>query len=422
MEQELIPHLFRTEFRKITSVLGSVFGLEHIQIAEDIASDTFLAAFESWSYQGLPENPTAWLYQVARNKARNYLKHRAIFRQKVSFQVKSVPVEFPETDIDLSEKNIKDSELRMIFAVCHSCIPREAQIGLSLRILCGLGIEEIAHAFLTSKEVINKRLYRAREKLRSERVNLSFPDGPELNNRLEAVLTTLYLLFSEGYYSETRDTQLQEDLCLEAMRLTQLLLGNGQTNQSKVNALYSLMCFHASRFEARMGKPGEWILYQDQDDRLWNQELIAEGIYYLHQASVGTELSKYHLEAGIAYWHTIKQDSREKWESILHLHDLLLKLDYSPVAALNRIYALLRARGKEEALAEAMKLNIPDNHFYFILLGELYRDQDKPKAIECLGKAFRLAQNQPDKLTIQEKIRQLSQATDPPDSRPAIYT
>ncbi|HEY2726031.1 MAG TPA: sigma-70 family RNA polymerase sigma factor, partial [Parafilimonas sp.] len=300
MEQlELIPHLFRTEFSKITSVLCKLFGIEHIEIAEDIASETFLAAVETWSYKGLPQNPVAWLYAVAKNKAKNYLHHNAIFQKKIAPEIKHSSSSLCENEIDLSEKNITDSQLQMLFALCHPSIPAEAQIGLSLRILCGFGIDEIANAFLSNKETINKRLFRAKEKLRTEKVEIEFPPATEINKRLETVLTTLYLLFNEGYYSESSDTILRDDLCLEAMRLSYLLIENEQTNQPQVNALFSLMCFHASRFAARKNENGEIILYEDQDENLWNKELIEKGAYYLNQSSHGNSISKYHLEAGI---------------------------------------------------------------------------------------------------------------------------
>src|SRR4051812_35625129 len=151
-EQELIPHLFRTEFRKITAVLCKLFGIEHIEIAEDLTSDTFLAAVETWSYKGLPSNPTAWLYSVAKNKARSYLNHHHIFTEKIAKRIKYSSSEFHEIEIDLSDENITDSQLQMLFAICHPSISAEAQIGLSLRILCGFGIDEIANAFLTNKE------------------------------------------------------------------------------------------------------------------------------------------------------------------------------------------------------------------------------------------------------------------------------
>lgn len=408
MEQkELIPHLFRTEFRKITAVLCKHFGIDHIEIAEDIASDTFLSAVETWTYNGLPASPTAWLYTVAKNKAKNYLHRKNIFSEKIAGEIKGSFLQAEEIEINLSEKNITDSQLQMLFAICHPSIPVEAQIGLALRILCGFGITEIANAFLTNTATINKRLFRAKEKLRTEKVKIEFPGNTEISNRLETVLTTLYLLFSEGYYSESDDMILREDLCDEAMRLTSMLIQNGQTNLPKVNALYSLMCFHSSRFAARKNEHGEIILYRDQDESLWNQELIIKGIYYLHEASKGNEISKYHIEAGIAYWHTIKSDTTEKWDHILQLYNQLLVLQYSPVAALNRTYALSKVKGKQTAIDEAEKLNLTDNHFYFTLLGELYTGTDNKKANENFEYAFRLAKTQTDKLTIQNRIKEL---------------
>ena len=309
-QQELIPHLFRTEYRKITAVLCKLLGVEHIEVAEDLASETFLAALESWSFKGIPQNPTAWLYSVAKNKTRNYIARSNIFSGKVAHEIKYSATDKEEIEIDLSEQNITDSQLQMLFAICHPSIPTEAQIGLALRVLCGFGIEEIANAFLTNKETINKRLFRAREKLRIEKVKIEFPAAPEITNRLQTVLTTLYLLFNEGYYSESDDSVVREDLCLEAMRLASLLTENEQTNRPDVNALLSLMCFHASRFQARKNEKGEVILYHQQDETLWNQELIARGVYFLHEASQGDKVSKYHLEANIAYLHTIKADTK----------------------------------------------------------------------------------------------------------------
>lgn len=381
--------------------------MEHMEIAEDLASETFLSALETWPYKGIPENPTAWLYLVAKNKAKNYLQRNQLFAEKIAAQVKADTPGAVEMEINLSAENIADSQLQMLFAICHPVIPVEAQIGLALRILCGFGIEEIANAFLTSKDVINKRLFRAKEKLRLEKVTILFPDKGEINNRLDTVLTTLYLLFNEGYYSESQDVVLREDLCLEAMRLAYLLIENEQTNQPRVNALFSLMCFHASRFEARKNENGEIVLYQDQDETRWNEELIGRGVYFLHAASQGKQMSRYHIEATIAYWNTQKTDTPEKWDHILQLYNRLLQLVYSPMAALNRTYALSKVKGKEVAIAEAEKLQLSGNHYYFVLLGELYTDVDNRRAIQHLQHALTLAKTGTDKRTIQQKIAQL---------------
>jgi RNA polymerase sigma factor (sigma-70 family) len=407
-QQELIPHLFRTEFTRITAVLCKLFGIEHIEVAEDITSETFLSAFETWTYKGIPENPTAWLYTVAKNKAKNYFKRDKLFTEKISKEIKYSSSERSEPEVDLSEQNITDSQLQMLFAICYPSITAEAQIGLALRILCGFGIDEIANAFLTNKEVIYKRLLRAKEKLRTEKVAIEFPGETEINKRLEPVLTTLYLLYNEGYYSESNNNILREDFCLEAMRLTYLLIENKKTNQPAVNALLSLMCFHTSRFAARKNENGEIVLYEDQDENLWNQELITKGVYYLQQASQGNAISKYHIEASIAFWHTKKADTKEKWENILQLYNQLLQIEYSPVAALNRTFALSKANGKKEAIAEAEKLQLTGNQYYFTLLGELYSGIDNNKAKQNFQEAFSLAKTEADKKIISKRIANLS--------------
>lgn len=405
-QQELIPHLFRTEFSKISAVLCKYFGIEHIELAEDIASETFLLAMETWSYKGIPENPTAWLYVVAKNKARNYFARAHMFREKILPELKQTAA-VPAPEPDLSDQNISDSLLQMLFAICHPVIPAEAQIGLALRILCGFGIDEIANAFLSNKETINKRLFRAREKLRTEKIAVEMPATAEIPQRLNAVLTTLYLLYNEGYYSESQDAVVREELCIEAIRLTKLLLNNPLTNTPAVNALMALMCFHASRLPTRKDENGALILYQDQDESLWNRELISEGAYYLHEASQGSSLSRYHLEATIAWWHTIKEDTPEKWDNILHLYNRLLQLEYSPVAALNRTFALSKVKGNAAALPEAEKLGLSGNPYYHTLLGELYHGIDNQQALQHLQQALHLSKTQPEKQTIQQKIDHL---------------
>ena len=404
MERELIPHLFRTEFRKITTVLCKKFGIDHIEAAEDIASETFMRAYEIWTYQGVPTHPKAWLYAVAKNKAKNYYLRNNLYKNKITSQLKSELVDSLYTEVDLTEKNITDSQLQMLFALCQPSISTEAQIGLALRILCGFGIEEIANAFLSNKESINKRLFRAKERLRQEKVKIEMPTSSQITNRLDTVLTTLYLLYSEGYHSESNNSVLREELCLEAMRLTYLLIENENTNLPKVNALFALMCFHTSRFAARKNANGALILYNEQDDALWNQELITKGAYYLNCAAQGHDLSKYHLEASIAYWHTVKEDTTFKWQQILNLYNQLLMIAYTPIAAMNRTYALSKVKSKQEAIVEATKLNLHNNPYYHALLGELYIGHDDVLSKIHYETAYQLAKNPADKATLRRKL------------------
>jgi RNA polymerase sigma factor (sigma-70 family) len=401
-----LKNLFQQEFSKMVAVISKLFGLQYLGVAEDIVSETFLVAAESWGIKGVPENPTAWLYAVAKQKALYQFRRNKIYEQKVLPELISKQTDVDE--LDFSQQNIKDSQLQMLFAVCNPAIASEAQIGLALRILCGFGIDEIAEAFFSSKDTINKRLFRAKEKLRTEKVKMELPPEGEIANRLNNVLHIIYLLFSEGYYSKTQNEILRKEFCFEAMRLGLMLTEYEKTNIPKTNALIALMCFHASRFDARQNTEDFMVLYEQQDERLWDQELIKRGSHYLYLSAQGDELTSYHIEARIAYWHCMKEDPKEKWEEILQLYDQLLLVNPSPSVALNRIFALYKVKGPQPALAEAQKLNLEDNHFYFVLLGELYKNIDEQKSKFNFQRAYDLAKTQTEKQGIQLKIDQLS--------------
>lgn len=408
MEEDFLKHLFQQEFSKMVAVISKRFGLQHIEIAEDIVSETFLVATETWSEKGIPVNPAAWLYTVARQKALLYFRRNKIFEEKVIPNLnQNNYIEDNPSEISFTKQNIKDSQLQMLFAICTPAIASEAQIGLALRILCGFGIDEIAEAFLSNKDTINKRLFRAKEKLREEKIQLELPSENEIPKRLDNVLRIIYLLFNEGYYSKTQNQILQKDLCIEALRLAVMLTDYTITNLPKTNALIALMCFHSSRFDARIGSEGELILYEEQDEKKWDKALIDQGIYFLSISAKGEELSTYHIEAKIAYCHCTKKDTKEKWEEILQLYNQLLFINYSPAAALNRTFALYKADGAQIALHEAEKLKLENNHFYFILLGELYKDLDRNKAIEAFSRAQTLAKTTSERELIKRKIEQL---------------
>lgn len=406
-ETALIPHLFRLEYSKMTAVLCRLFGLRHIEIAEDIVSETFLKATQVWSINGLPENPTAWLYTVAKNKTKDYLKRNAFFEQVVSTEIKSDGIQHEEPLIDFTKQNISDSQLAMIFAVCNPVNSNEAQICLALQILCGFSVEEIANAFLSNNETIKKRLLRARDNLRKENFKLQDLNPVEIQGRLDNVLTTLYLLFNEGYFSKSNNSLIRKDLCAEAIRLTLTLIENPLTNIPKTNALLALMCFQSSRLDSRINEMEEVVLFDEQDRNLWNKELIARGNYYLVKACSGNEISTYHLEARIAYWHTTATEFK-KWENILELYNILLQLQYSPVAALNRVFAFSKVYGKRKAIIEAEKLVLNNNLFYHSLLGNLYTDIDNIKAIQYFQTALQLTKSISDKATISKNIERIT--------------
>ncbi|MBS1681036.1 MAG: RNA polymerase subunit sigma [Bacteroidetes bacterium] len=407
-----LKDLYRQEFSRMVAVISNLFGLEHIEIAEDIVSETFLQATETWEQKGIPPNPVAWLYAVAKQKTLYNFRRNKIFTKKIIPNIKSKgEIALQQPDINFSEQDIKDSQLQMLFAVCNPAIANEAQIGLALRILCGFGIDEIAEAFLSNKETINKRLFRAKEKLREEKIVMEMPAANEIAVRVDNVLHILYLLFSEGYYSKTQNQVLRKDLCTEALRMAMMLAEYNPTNLPKVNALIALMCFHSSRFEARQTTENDFILYEKQNETLWNIDLINRGIHYLNLSAQGDELTSYHLEAQIAFHHCSKDDIPQKWESILQLYNQLLILNYSPSVALNRTYALYKANGREEAITQAEKLRLENNHFYFLLLGELYKGIDNEKSKLNLEKAYALAKTETEKQDIRINLNQLQSLT-----------
>lgn len=406
--KELLPHLFRLEYSKMTAVLCRHFGLQHIEIAEDIASETFLKATEVWSINGIPENPTAWLYTVAKNKTKDYLKRLTVFETQIKGALKTDEWQ-PEPDPDFTQQTITDSQLAMIFAVCSPANAIEAQICLALQILCGFSVEEIANAFLSKTETIKKRLLRARANLRKDNFQIKALQEETIKARLDVVLRTLYLLFNEGYFSRSNNHLIRKDLCSEAIRLALILTENPLTNTTQANALLALMCFQSSRLDARADDAGESVLFEQQDKSRWSQELIEKGNYYLVNACSGNNISKYHMEAGIAYWHTTPTDDN-KWQHILQLYNQLILIEYSPMTALNRAFAFAKVYGNEAGIAEAEKLHLTENNAYQSLLGYLYTQIDVNKAIGHYNKAFSLTKSGSEKKTLSREIERLGKS------------
>lgn len=405
IHQELLPHLFRLEYSKMTAVLCRHFGLQHIELAEDIASETFLKATETWGVRGIPENPVAWLYTVAKNKAKDHLKRLSLFETRIKGAIRTDGIQ-PETTFDFTQQTIADSQLAMIFAVCNPANPPEAQICLALQILCGFSIEEIADAFLTRKETVKKRLFRARNRLREDRFQVEELQEAAIRSRQDVVLRTLYLLFNEGYFSRSGDQLIRKDLCSEAMRLTLVLTENPLTDTTQANALLALMCFQSSRLDARADAAGATVLFEQQDQSLWSTELIGKGNHYLVNACTGNEVSKYHLEAGIAYWHTTNGD--HKWKHILQLYDELIILEYTPVAALNRAFAIARVHGNKRGIEAAEKLGLEELCAFHSLLGYLYADTDPARAIAHYQQAMQLSRSASEQKTLQKELERLN--------------
>jgi RNA polymerase sigma-70 factor (ECF subfamily) len=407
---KLVDHLFRHEAGKMVAVLTRVFGFPNMEQAEDLVQDTIIQALESWKFGKLPDNPQAWLYRVAKNKAidlirRDKIKHE--IKNDLTVLLKSEYSLVPLINQMFTENEIKDNQLRMMFACCHPSISQEAQITLMLKTLCGLNVHEIANAFLTNEETIQKRIYRTKEKIRTEKISLDYPGADAMPSRLEAVLQTLYLLFNEGYSSSHPEKLIREDLCEEAMRLVILLAENPKTNKPHINALLALMCYQVSRFNTRLDDKGYIVLLKDQDRKQWNQFLVQKGNEYMLHASEGDVVHEFHIEAAIASVHANAPSYESTdWKSILQFYDTLLANTNNPIVALNRCLALGEVEGSEKAIAALEELKgMEQNCLYNASLGEMFmKTGNKLEAKQYFNKAISLTNSKAEKELLQRKI------------------
>jgi RNA polymerase sigma factor (sigma-70 family) len=412
--QQLIAHLFRHEAGKMAAVLTRLLGFSNLDTAEDIVQDTLLLAMSNWKFHGIPQNPEGWLYTIAKNKAVDVLrKDKRIKNHQVAISnlLQSEWTLTTTVNHFFLDHEIEDSQLRMIFACCHPAIAYESQIALTLKTLCGLSVQEIANGFLTNEETISKRIYRAKEKIKEEKIDLEVPVEKDLVPREEAVLKTLYLLFNEGYNSSHPDTLIRKDLCEEAMRLGLILTRNKQTDLPEANALLSLMCLQASRFDSRLNGDGNIILLNNQDRSRWNQMLINKGLYYLELSSKGDRITEYHLEAAIASCHALAKSFEEtNWQEIHKLYELLLKVKPGAIPEMNKAIALGYAATAQDGLDALLKIkDLEDNYLYHTALGDFYvTTQNNSNAEQCYQKAIALTRSSVEKKLLQEKMNAIN--------------
>lgn len=410
---QLVSHLFRHEAGRMAAVLARMTGLQHLEVAEDIVQDTLLQAMQVWKMKGVPENPPAWLYTVAKRKAIDFIRQRTThthIEKELAQAFKSEWTLAPAISNLFFEHEIEDSQLRMMFACCHPAIPYESQIALILKTLCGLSIGEISHSFITTEEVITKRLYRAREKIREEGIELEHLSNKTITERKDTVLHTLYLLFSEGYNSTHPDKLIRHDLCEEAMRLCLLLTKNKLTNSADVNALLALMCLQASRADARLDDQGNIVLLQNQNREQWNRALIKKGYEFLDKSGEDEAFSEYHLEAAIAATHAHAPTfETTNWKRIVELYQILLTIKSDPIVELNLAIALAKAQGTEAGLQRLLNIKgLEQNSIYHAALGDFNSSTQPQKALEHYKKALSLTQIKAEQMLLKTKIEGLN--------------
>jgi RNA polymerase sigma-70 factor (ECF subfamily) len=406
----VVEHLFRHEAGKMVAMLTRIFGIEHLGLAEDVVQEALARALQTWPFYGVPENPSAWMMRVSRNLALDVVRRENIFRGKESEIVRIEEGRGPDPGI-FTEEEVADDRLRMMFVCCHPLIPPEAQVVLALKTLCGFSAKEIACAFLTTQAAIAKRLVRAKQNIRDARIPFEIPAGPELGRRLDGVLQSLYLLFNEGYKASAGEKLVREEVCSEAIRLSALLAQHPAGDQPRTHALLALMLLNAARIPARVDVAGNLLRLRDQDRSLWDRGMIARGHYHLAQSAAGSEISAYHLQAGIAACHCSAPDYESTdWSRIFSLYDRLVQVDPSPVVALNRAVALAEVRGPQAGIdAVAAIPNLQSLDSYYLLhavLGDFeFRLNHPLKAAAHFQKSISLADLESERAFLGERLR-----------------
>ena len=388
----LLEHLFRHQAGRITARLTRVLGPAHSALVEETVQEAMLRALQMWPYQGTPTNPAGWLFRVAHNIAIDAVRRDQAFGDKTESIVASLTSSgtWMHTDPDVEEQ-LRDDELRMIFMCCHPALSFEARVALSLKLVGGFSVREIARAFLADDAAIAQRLVRAKRQVKDEQVTLDIPSGALFAERLDSVLQVIYFMFNEGYAAQSGEDLIRQDLCFEALRLGRLVASSSIATP-RVHALVALMALQAARLDARVDHAGDLVLLDDQNRGQWDQRLIAMGFHHFDRSMVGEDVSEYHVQAAIAATHTRALDSRAvDWPLILRLYDQLLSINPSPVVALNRVVALAKVRGAAEALDTLAPLERdPKLRRYYLLLAvrgqlllELGRTSDAARAFKA---------------------------------------
>ena len=414
---ELVEHLFRRQSAQIVSTLTRAIGVCNLAIAEEAVQDALVTAMQQWPFRGVPDDPAAWLFRVARNGALDRLRHQRVVDEKVPVVAESydtrAEVAAPDALLASEVPPVDDDQLAMMFLTCHPVLPREARIALTLKIVGGFSVGEIARAFLAQESAIAQRLVRAKRTLRDRDVAFAHPSPADLGERLESVLEAIYLMFNEGYASTAGEALLREDISAEAMRLAGLVTRHPATATPAAWALLALTVLHAARFPARVSSEGELFLLRDQDRSKWDRALIHEGLRALDRSAAGNELSTYHLEAEIAACHALAPTWQDTdWPRILECYDALAALTASPIVQINRAIATAQVNGPGAAIAalEAVRSHpaLQNYHLLPAVLAELWREAgDAQRAAEYYGAALALTFSAPERRFLSARLDNL---------------
>ena len=349
------------------AVLSRAFGIRRLDLIEDMVQAAMLQAMNSWKQKGVPENPAGWIHRVARNRILDHLRREKTHQRALAFAGQSLDESESLVEQWLEHDQIPDSLLRMMFVCCHPSLNRRSQIALTLKILCGFSVDEIARGLLLKTETVRKAIQRAKQQLAKQKLKVEVPDESELQDRLQTVHEVLYLMYNEGYSTSQGLDPIRVDLCEEAARLCHLLCEHSVSN-STTHAILALMLFHAARLPARMDEDGAVVLLDDQDRSKWDQGLIQIARQWLARSGRG-ELSQYHLQAAIAMQHCqAKSVESTNWPVIVQLYEKLGRMNNSPIYVLNM--AIARAQSGDIKTAFKDLANIsehPDMADYYLL-------------------------------------------------------